>query len=179
MENTEIKKDINPDLLAIVKAANDEDASEVLDTFGKELANRIHQELETKKVEIAADMVTKVQLTEYGMEGYGSYEDLDDTKDSGEGFKHMRDNELRMKYGIEQGENIDLEFLQTVERLVGREIATKIAELPANMREKFFQAFIKALGQDTWDDAYGMLGMVDASEARDAIDSALKELRLN
>jgi len=171
--------DDNNVLLDIVKSANSEDPSEIMDLFGKELANRIHQELETKKIGLANNLVTKIQLTEYGMEGYGSYEDLDDTKDSGEGFKHMRDNELRMKYGIEQGENIDLEFLQTVERLVGREIAMKIAELPANMREKFFQAFIKALGQDTWDDAYGMLGMVDASEARDAIDSALKELRLN
>ena len=121
----------------------------------------------------------KMKLNEYGMEGYGSYEDLDDTKDSGEGFKHMRDNELRMKYGIEQGENIDLEFLQTVERLLGKEIAEKIAELPAAMREKFFQAFIKALGQDAWDDAYGMMGMVKENDARDAIESALKELRLN
>ena len=71
----------------------------------------------------------KMKLNEYGMEGQGSYEDLDDTKDSGEGFKHMRDNELRMKYGIEQGENIDLEFLQTVERLLGKEIAEKIADI--------------------------------------------------
>jgi nitrogenase molybdenum-iron protein alpha/beta subunit len=175
----EEKENTYQNLLNIVSAANSEDATSLYNNISKEMADRIHQELETKKIEIAADMVTKGQLTEYGMEGYGSYEDLDDTKDSGEGFKHMRDNELRMKYGIEQGENIDLEFLQTVERLVGREIAMKIAELPANMREKFFQAFIKALGQDTWDDAYGMLGMVDASEARDAIDSALKELRLN
>ena len=165
-------------LVDIVKSANSEDPSEVLDLFGKELANRIHQELETKKVELANNLVTKIQLTEYGMEGYGSYEDLDDTKDSGEGFKHMRDNELRMKYGIEQGENIDLEFLQTVERLLGKEIAEKIAELPANMREKFFQAFIKALGQDAWDDAYGMMGMVEEKDARDAIKSAIKELRL-
>ena len=51
-------------LVDIVKSANSEDPSEVLDLFGKELANRIHQELETKKIELANDLVTKIQLNE-------------------------------------------------------------------------------------------------------------------
>ena len=57
-------KEINQNLLDIVKGANSEDPSEVLDLFGKELANRIHQELETKKVDLATDLITKVQLDE-------------------------------------------------------------------------------------------------------------------
>ena len=57
-------KEINQNLIDIVKGANSEDPSEVLDLFGKELANRIHQELETKKVDLATDLITKVQLDE-------------------------------------------------------------------------------------------------------------------
>ena len=90
----------------------------------------------------------------------------------------MRDNELRMKYGIEQGENIDLEFIQAVERIVGSEIATKLASLSKTLREKFFQIFIAEIGQEKWDDAYGMLGMLDANDAKDALEVACKKLKL-
>ena len=59
------KRPMNNNVLVdIVKSANSEDPSEVLDLFGKELANRIHQELETKKIELANDLVTKIQLNE-------------------------------------------------------------------------------------------------------------------
>ena len=67
----EEKENTYQNLLNIVSAANSEDATSLYNNISKEMAGRIHQELETKKVEIAADMVTKGQLTEYGMEGYG------------------------------------------------------------------------------------------------------------
>ena len=176
-------------LLNIVQAANQEDAAEVMNQFEKEVATRIHNNLEDRKKELANNLVNAVELeessklkrklNEYGLEGYGSYEDTSDTgEESGESFKFMRDNELRMKYGIEQGENIDLEFIQAVERIVGSEIATKLASLSKSLREKFFQIFIAEIGQEKWDDAYGMLGMLDANDAKDALEVACKKLKL-
>lgn len=54
----------NKNLLNIISAANDEDASEVMNLVGSEIAARIHQELEAKKVELANDLLTEIQIDE-------------------------------------------------------------------------------------------------------------------
>ena len=51
-------------LLNIVQAANQEDAAEVMNQFEKEVATRIHNNLEDRKKELANNLVNAVELEE-------------------------------------------------------------------------------------------------------------------